>query len=88
LGSAGTDRVIAPDADFVPDAELTAMAPEPVSVHARRVHLSSASQLNGDEPIELATLRAYVEHLLPPGRGRRRRVETASRTTNVRHSQW
>lgn len=53
--------MIAPDADFVPDAELTAMAPEGVSVHATRVHLSSAPQLGGDEPIELATLRAYVK---------------------------
>lgn len=53
--------LIAPDADFVPDAELTAMAPEGVSVHATRVHLRSAPQLSGAEPIELATLRAYVK---------------------------
>jgi maleate isomerase len=52
--------LIAPDADFVPDAELTAMAPDGVSVHATRVHLSSASHLSRDEPIDLATLRAYV----------------------------
>lgn len=51
--------LIAPDADFVPDAELTAMAPDGVSVHATRVHLDSA-RLSGDEPIELATLRTYV----------------------------
>jgi maleate isomerase len=53
--------LIAPDADFVPDAELTAMAPQGVSVHATRVHLRSAPQLSGAEPIELATLRAYVK---------------------------
>lgn len=53
--------LIAPDADFVPDAELTAMAPVGVSVHATRVHLPSAPELSGDEPIALATLRAYVQ---------------------------
>ena len=36
------------------------MAPDGVSVHATRVHLRSSPQLSGDEPIELATLRAYV----------------------------
>jgi maleate isomerase len=44
----------------VPDAELTAMAPAGVSVHATRVRLDSSPQLNGDEPIDVATLRAYV----------------------------
>jgi maleate isomerase len=53
--------VIAPDTDFVPDAELSAMAPEGVSVHATRVHLRFAPERRGDEPIELAALRAYVE---------------------------
>lgn len=52
--------VIAPDADFVPDAEMTAMAPDGVSIHATRVHLPSGTQLSGDEPIDLAALRAYV----------------------------
>jgi maleate isomerase len=52
--------VIAPDADFVPDAEMTAMAPDGVSVHATRVHLRSPAHLSGDDPIEMATLRAYV----------------------------
>jgi maleate isomerase len=52
--------LIAPDADFVPDAELSAMAPEGVSVHATRVHLKSAPHLSEHEPIDLATLRAYV----------------------------
>jgi len=52
--------LIAPDADFVPDAELSAMAPEGVSVHATRVHLKAAPQLSEHEPIDLATLRAYV----------------------------
>jgi maleate isomerase len=58
---AGTDRPDRPYADFVPDAALTAMAPQGVSIHATRVHLSSAPQLSGAEPIELATLRAYVK---------------------------
>jgi maleate isomerase len=50
--------LIAPDADFVPDAELTAMAPEGVSVHATRVRLES--RRISAKPIDLATLRAYV----------------------------
>jgi maleate isomerase len=53
--------LIAPDTDFVPDAELTAMAPRGVSVHATRVRLRFAPRLSGPEPIDLATLRAYVE---------------------------
>jgi maleate isomerase len=53
--------VIAPDTDFVPDAELSAMAPEGVSVHATRVQLGFAPDARGDEPIELAALRAYVK---------------------------
>lgn len=52
--------LIAPDADFVPDAELSAMAPEGVSVHATRVRLKPASDPSADDPIDLATLRAYV----------------------------
>lgn len=52
--------VIAPDVDFVPDAEMAAMAPDGVSIHATRVPLNSTSQFSGDEPIDLATLRAFM----------------------------
>jgi maleate isomerase len=53
--------VIVPHADLVPDAELSAMAPTGVAIHATRVYFGPmASDPSGIEPIELAGLRAYL----------------------------
>lgn len=56
--------VIVPHADLVPDAELSAMAPDGVAIHATRVWFGSlAADPDLSEPIELAGLREY---LTPP----------------------
>lgn len=53
--------VIVPHADLVPDAELSAMAPAGVAIHATRVWFGSlAADPNLSEPIELAGLREYL----------------------------
>lgn len=54
--------LIAPHADLVPDAELAAMAPEGVSIHATRVRFGGMeADPNLDEPVEMGALRAYVK---------------------------
>jgi maleate isomerase len=53
--------VIAPHADLVPDAELSAMAPDGVSIHATRVRFAAMDadpELGG--PVELVGLQAYL----------------------------
>jgi maleate isomerase len=54
--------VIVPHADFVPEAELSAMAPDGVAVHAARVHLEAMdADPNLTQPMALAPLRAYLQ---------------------------
>ncbi len=54
--------VIVPHADLVPEAELSAMAPDGVSIHAARVFFGAmATDPNLHEPVELAALRAYLQ---------------------------
>jgi len=54
--------VIVPHADFVPEAELSAMAPEGVRVHATRVYLEAMdADPNLTKPMALAPLRAYLQ---------------------------
>lgn len=53
--------LIAPHADFVPDAELSAMAPDGVAIHATRVYFGAMdADPNLGEPVELGALQAYV----------------------------
>ena len=60
-GTTARIGVIAPHADIGPDAELSAMVPAGVSIHATRVFFGGmAVDRNMDEPIAIAPLRAYV----------------------------
>lgn len=53
--------VIVPHADLVPEAELSAMAPDGVAVHAARVFFGAmAGDPELHESVELAALRAYL----------------------------
>ena len=53
--------MIVPHADLVPDAELSAMAPAGVAIHATRVWFAPlAADPNLSEPIELTGLREYL----------------------------
>jgi maleate isomerase len=54
--------VIDPHADLVPEAELSAMAPDGVAIHATRVYFAAMdTDPKLGEPVELAALQAYLQ---------------------------